>query len=1009
VTPERWRQITETFHAALAREGEARQGFVAEACGADAELRAEVEALLVAQDAAGSFGERPLYEASDLQTLQPGRTDPGDELRTEAAEALSPVPPRRPLFAWLLWPMGVVALAVSAYAGFLLAHAGGASLGWDETPRRNAFYVERVAASGPAAGVLQPGDRVLALNGVPAIGLAGTLPHRHVLSAGDGYALRIIRDGQPRDVLLTVGAGPPAPPDRILHLLISLVWIGVGLFIGWARPDQPMARTACLAAVCMGLAFLEERVIHSGLHLGPLHGVLGYHFFCLFPAGSMARGPWRAVLAMLYATGGAAVAVRTMCVVPILAGVSTAAPTALFQVSGYFDMGTFAAAVLGILAVIPHRYRQLRDEDQRRRVRWVVYGSSLALLTDLVYLGVSFAEGEAGPRLALVTNACSAAIPLCMAYAVVKHRVLDIRVAVRGGLQYLLARRALQAAVALPAALLAYAILVVHRHRTIADLVADNRGYLLWVALAGISLRFRGPLLAWLDHRFFRDQLDPEQLLLGLLDEGGRVESMSELSHLLTSRLDLALHPKTMYVWYRDPDELAAASAADPVRTPPDFPSQGRWRAWLEARGGAAALPAPGEGGLPPEEARWFADRDVRILVPITDSGERMVGALLVGEKKSEEPYDAGDRRLLQAIARQVAVLRENVRLRARVSEEQRIRHDVLSRLDERMPGLLKECPDCGACSDGPAAACERCGQPLALSLPVARTVDGRYRLERLIGRGGMGAVYEARDLRLGRTVALKILLGEAFGRPSALRRFRREAQATARLNHPNVVSIFDFGPLEGQGAYLVMEHVSGSTLRDELQRRGALAPSMAALWFAPLLDGLGVAHAEGIIHRDLKPENVIGHPAPGGRLAVKILDFGLAKLVSSGATASTTGNATATVTREGIVLGTLAYMSPEQLQARDTDARTDIFAVGVMLVEALTGHRPFEGDREADLSRTLPPGRRLIPETSPAAEALEALLRKCLAHRPGDRYGSAALLRDDLIPALRAWEQRSA
>jgi hypothetical protein len=992
VTPERWRQVTEIFHAALAREGEARQAFLAEACGADAELRAEVEALIAAQGAAGSFGERPLFEI--------------DERRTDAAGALSPEPPRRPLFASVLWLVGAVALAVSVYAAFLLAHASEASLGWDETPRRDAFYVGRVAASGPAAGLLQPGDRVLALNGVPAIGLAGTLPHRHVLSAGDRYALRVERDGQPRDVLLIVGAGPVARADRTMHLLVGLVWIGVGLFIGWARPDQPIARIACLAAVCTGLTLLEQRVIHSGLHLGPLNGVLGYHFFRRFPGGEAAGGWWRGAQRVLYATGGAAVAVRTLCVVPILAGVPTAAPRALFQVSGYFDMGTFAAAVVGILAVIPHRYRQLRDEDQRRRVRWVVYGSSLALLMDLVYLAVSFAEGEAGPRLALVTHVCSAAIPLSLAYAVVKHRVLDIRVAVRGGLRYLLARRALQAAVALPATLLAYAVLVVHRHRTIADLVAENRGYLLWVAAAGISLRFRGPLLAWLDRRFFRDQLDAEQLLLGLLDEGGRVESMSELSHLLTSRLDLALHPKTMYVWYRDPEELAAASAADPLRTPPDFPSQGRWRAWLEGRGGAAAPPAPGEGGLPAEEARWFADRDVRMMVPITDSGERMVGALLVGGKKSEEPYDAGDRRLLQAIARQVAVLRENLRLRARVSEEQRIRHDVLSRLDERMPGLLKECPACGACFDSPAAACESCGEPLSLSLPVARTVDGRYRLERLIGRGGMGAVYEARDLRLGRTVALKILLGEAFGRPSALRRFRREAQATARLNHPNVVSIFDFGPLEGQGAYLVMEHVSGVTLRDELQKRGALPPSLVALWFAPILDGLGVAHAEGIIHRDLKPENVIGHAEPGGRLAVKILDFGLAKLLASETAAPTT---TASVTRDGVVLGTLAYMSPEQLQGRDTDARTDIFALGVMLVEALTGHRPFDGNREADLSRTLPPERRLVPETSPAAEALEALLRKCLAQRPGDRYASAALLQDDLIPALRAWEQRSA
>jgi hypothetical protein len=310
VTPERWRQITRTFHAALAREGDDRRGFVAEACAGDAELRAEVEALLEAQGAAGSFGERPLYGGSDLQTLQPERTDAGDSLRTEATEPAAE-PPRRPLFAWLLWPVGAVALAIGVYAAVLLAHAGQASFGWDERPRRNLFYVERVAPAGPAAGILQPGDRVLALDGLPPIGLAGTMPHRHVRSPGDRYSLRIERDGHPREVVLTVGAAP-APPGRVVHLLVSLVWIGVGLFIGWARPDQPMARIACLAAVSVGLAFLEEQVIHSGLNLAPLHGVLGYHFFRRFPGGEPAVGGWKALLRVLYVTGGFVVAARAL-------------------------------------------------------------------------------------------------------------------------------------------------------------------------------------------------------------------------------------------------------------------------------------------------------------------------------------------------------------------------------------------------------------------------------------------------------------------------------------------------------------------------------------------------------------------------------------------------------------------------------------------------------------------------------------------------------------------------
>jgi eukaryotic-like serine/threonine-protein kinase len=263
-----------------------------------------------------------------------------------------------------------------------------------------------------------------------------------------------------------------------------------------------------------------------------------------------------------------------------------------------------------------------------------------------------------------------------------------------------------------------------------------------------------------------------------------------------------------------------------------------------------------------------------------------------------------------------------------------------------------------------------------------------------LIGKGGMGAVYEAHDLRLGRSVAVKILLGRAFGQPTALRRFRREAHAAARLNHPNIVSIYDFGSLEGQGAYLVMERVSGETLRTELGRTAVLPPAVVIDWFDPLLEGLAAAHAQGIVHRDLKPENVVARREGSRGLAVKILDFGLAKLHGAEPPAS------GTMTAEGAVLGTLGYMSPEQLVGGDVDHRTDIFAVGVMLVEALTGRRPFEG--ESYVERTRPRAPLALP-VSPLRAAVDELLRRCLAVDPRDRYGSAAELRDDLVSALRA------
>ena len=292
--------------------------------------------------------------------------------------------------------------------------------------------------------------------------------------------------------------------------------------------------------------------------------------------------------------------------------------------------------------------------------------------------------------------------------------------------------------------------------------------------------------------------------------------------------------------------------------TPSDFPSGERWLSWLEQRDRATSLPLPLEAGLAPEDVYWLKQRGIDLIVPIADSDDRLVGALLLGEKKSEQPYSDGDSRFLSAVAKQTAMIRENLRLRERLTQEVRVRHDVLARLDGTMPDLLKECPACGACFSGDVGQCPVDRQFLTLSLPVPRTIDARYRLDRLIGKGGMGAVYEASDLKLDRTVAVKIMLSRAFGQPGALRRFRREARTAARLSHPNIVAVHDVGSLEGEGAYIVMERVQGHTLRTAMSRQHPMPAAVAAEWFEPILNGIAAAHVRGIVHRDLKPENVI-------------------------------------------------------------------------------------------------------------------------------------------------------
>jgi eukaryotic-like serine/threonine-protein kinase len=213
----------------------------------------------------------------------------------------------------------------------------------------------------------------------------------------------------------------------------------------------------------------------------------------------------------------------------------------------------------------------------------------------------------------------------------------------------------------------------------------------------------------------------------------------------------------------------------------------------------------------------------------------------------------------------------------------------------------------------------------------VGLVLEGRYRLEERLARGGMSTVYAATDLRLHRTVAVKVMAEHLAHDPTFVDRFTREARAAAMLSHPNVVSVSDQGSDQGL-VYLVMELVRGRTLRDLLQARGRLTVGEAFAVLEPVLAGLTAAHRAGIVHRDIKPENVlISHDG-----VVKVADFGLARAVVGTGQTSQTG---------GVLIGTVAYLSPEQLERGRADARSDVYAAGIVLYEMLTGHPPYGGD----------------------------------------------------------------
>ena len=243
---------------------------------------------------------------------------------------------------------------------------------------------------------------------------------------------------------------------------------------------------------------------------------------------------------------------------------------------------------------------------------------------------------------------------------------------------------------------------------------------------------------------------------------------------------------------------------------------------------------------------------------------------------------------------------------------------------------------------------------------PVGRVLDGRYRVESLIATGGMATVYLGTDTRLDRTVALKVMHAELANDEDFVRRFVGEARSVARLSHPNVVAVYDQGA-DGRTLYLAMEYVPGRTLRDLMNERGRLSPRDALDIMDGILAGLGAAHAAGIAHRDVKPENVLltsGH-------SVKVADFGLARTMAG-----------TSHTKTGMLIGTAAYLAPEQVSRGTADARTDVYAAGIMLFEMLTGTQPHTADTPLavaykHVNEVVPAPSRFAPGITPSLDAL--------------------------------------
>jgi serine/threonine-protein kinase len=264
-----------------------------------------------------------------------------------------------------------------------------------------------------------------------------------------------------------------------------------------------------------------------------------------------------------------------------------------------------------------------------------------------------------------------------------------------------------------------------------------------------------------------------------------------------------------------------------------------------------------------------------------------------------------------------------------------------------------------------------------ALNNPLDGTVfDDRYRLDRALARGGMSTVYVGTDLRLDRTVAIKVMGDGLNEDPVFVRRFSQEARAAARLSHPNVVAVFDQGSDSGR-AYLVMELVAGRTLRDLLHEHGRLSPELATSILVPVLSALAAAHRAGLVHRDIKPENILlGDGSDPDNAVVKVADFGLARAIASASTTT------------GAVMGTVSYVAPEQVANGVTDPRTDVYSAGVVLYEMLTGHPPYMAENAISVAYRhvhddVPPPSGAVPGLP---EELDAITLRATRREPGSR-----------------------
>lgn len=535
-----------------------------------------------------------------------------------------------------------------------------------------------------------------------------------------------------------------------------------------------------------------------------------------------------------------------------------------------------------------------------------------------------------------------ATVPFLTAYSVLFDRVVEMRVVLRAALQYALARYTIAAVAFIPLAALAVFVYG-HRSEALVSLMAGPRPLLLGgiTALVLASLGMRHRWLAALDRRYFREPYDAQQTLARFVGDL-RAESPRDLATRIANELDRALHVD------------ATVFLANDART-----------ALRDARGAGAPLAAgativelalndplpmdvdlaaPGSAlqRLPDAEKRWVSANGVRLVVALKGGDGRLAGLITVSVKRSGLAFSVVDRQLISAVAAAASLVLDNLRLR--------------STPPSPSDPPAQECLECSRLNPADAARCG-CGGALA-EAHVPHLLRGTFRLEQRLGAGGMGVVYRAVDLNLGRDVAIKTLPKMSTTQAA---RLRKEARAMAMVTHPNLAVIHGIETWR-EIPFLVEEYLAGGTLAGRLSSsRPSLAETVQL--GITLADALEQLHAGRILHCDIKPSN-IGFTQRG---VVKLLDFGLARLLrevsppSEVLTTESPGleHGLVAVSTNGVFAGTPHYMSPEAVRGEPPSPAVDVWGLSVVLYEAIAGRRPFDGNTGPQIFASILASRR--------------------------------------------------